>query len=85
MDDSLRKYIGSVCLWVSATDPHRRHAAMACMSHFFEQLTSVHGTDWPLLVDASFEAKKAMQEGFSCIDAVDVAFRRSLALRDEKG
>ena len=85
MDDLLRKYIGSICLWVTATDEHRRDAARACMAHFFEQLTRVHGTDWPLRVDASFEAKKAISEGFSCIDAVDVAFKRSQALRDGKG
>lgn len=81
MDNSIRNYIGAICLWVSAPDDERRDAARACMSHYFESLTSVHGTDWPLIVDASFEAKKAMYEGNSCIDAIGVAFKRLQAMR----
>ena len=84
MDNSIRNYIGAICLWVSAPDNERRETARTCMSHYFEKLTSVHGTDWPLIVDASFEAKKAIGEGFSCIEAIDVAFRRLQALRDGK-
>mgnify|MGYP004247012277 FL=1 len=76
MENAIRNYIGSICLWASAPEGERKSVATRCMSHYFAEMTRYHGVDWVLVVDASFEARKAMGEGLNCIDATEMAFRR---------
>lgn len=76
MELAIHNYIGSVCLWATSPPGERKCVSARLMEHFLAQLLDVHDVGWVVIVDSSFEAKKAVYEGFSAIDATGLAFKR---------
>ena len=75
-DRNIECYIGSVCLYATATSAHQKAMARHLMSTYLCTMIGECGMNWVMVVDASFIANIACAEHGNAIDATLAAVRR---------